>query len=80
MMVPIFEGFMFDDDGLLMFKNQIYIPSKDDLRILILKEAHRPVYMAHPRVTKTRADPKPLFFWKGMKEYIVNYVVRYLEC
>ena len=64
MMIPIFEGFMFDDDGLLRFKNQIYVPSNDDLRSLILNEAHRAVYMAHPRVTKMRADLKTLFFWK----------------
>ena len=37
-------------------------------------------YMAHPRVTKMRADLKPLFFWKGMKEDIVNYMARCLEC
>jgi hypothetical protein len=27
-----------------------------------------------------REDPKPLFLWKGMKENIINYVVRCLEC
>jgi hypothetical protein len=36
--------------------------------------------MAHPGVTKMRADLKPLFFWKGMKADIVNYVARCLEC
>jgi hypothetical protein len=36
--------------------------------------------MAHPGVTKMREDLKPLFFWKGMKEDIVNYVARCLEC
>jgi hypothetical protein len=36
--------------------------------------------MAHLGVTKMRADLKPLFFWKGMKADIVNYVARYLEC
>jgi hypothetical protein len=47
MMVPRFEGFMLDDDGLLIFKNQIYLPPNDELRSLILNEAHRAVYMAH---------------------------------
>jgi hypothetical protein len=78
MMVPRFEGFMLDDDGLLRFKNRIYVPSNDELRSLILNEAHRAVYMAHPGVTKMRADLKPLFFWKGMKANIVNYVARCL--
>jgi hypothetical protein len=48
--------------------------------MLILSEAHRAVYMAHPGVTKMRVDLKPLFFWKGMKADIVNYVARCLEC
>jgi hypothetical protein len=36
--------------------------------------------MAHLGVTKMRADLKPLFFWKGMKVDIVNYMVKCLEC
>ena len=80
MMVPRFEGFTFDDDGLLRFKNQICIPPNDKLRILILSEAHRAVYMAHLGFTKMREDLKTLFFWKGMKADIVNYVAICLEC
>jgi hypothetical protein len=62
MMVPRYEGFYFDSDGLLRFKGRIYIPPNDELRMLILSEAHRAVYMAHPGVTKMRVDLKPLFF------------------
>jgi hypothetical protein len=62
MMVPRFEGFSFDSDGLLRFKNWIYVLLNDELRMLILRKAHRVVYMAHPGVTKMRADLKPLFF------------------
>jgi hypothetical protein len=80
MMVPKFEGFTMDNDGLLRFKSRIYVPPNDELRSLILNEAHRVVYMAHPGVTKMRAYLKPLFLWKGMKEDIVNYVERCLEC
>jgi hypothetical protein len=79
-MVPKIEGFTMDNDGLLRFKNRIYVSPNDDLRSLILDEAHRVVYMAHPRVTKMRVDLKHLFFWKGMKEDIVNYVEICLEC
>jgi hypothetical protein len=63
MMVPRFVGFTLDN-RLLRFNNRIYIPLNDELRSLILNEDHRAVYMAHPRVTKMRADLKPLFFWK----------------
>ena len=79
MMVPRHEGFSFDSDGLLRFKIQIYVLPNDELR-MILSEANRAVYMAHSRVTKMRADLKPLFFWKGMKADIVSYVARCLEC
>jgi hypothetical protein len=57
MMVPIFEGFTLDDNGLLRFKNRIYVPPNDELRRLILNEAHRAVYMAHPGVTKNEGRP-----------------------
>jgi hypothetical protein len=57
-MVPRFEVFTFDDDGLLRFKNQIYIPLNDALRSFILNEAHIAVYMDHPGVTKMRAELK----------------------
>ena len=80
MMVPIFEGFTLDDNGLLRFKNRIYVPLNVELRSLILNEAHRAVYMAHPGDTKMREDLKPLFLWKGMKEDIAMYVARCLEC
>jgi hypothetical protein len=62
MMVPIFEGFTFDDDGLLRFKNHIYVPPNNKLRSLILNKAQRLVYMADLRVTKIRAGLKTLFF------------------
>ena len=59
MMVPRFEGFTFDDDGLLRFRGRIYVPPNDELRMLILSEAHRAVYMAHPGVTKMRQTLSP---------------------
>jgi hypothetical protein len=80
MMVPRYEGFSFDSDGLLRFRGWIYVPPNDELRRLILSEAHRAVYMAHPRVTTMRVELKTLFFWKGMKANIVNFVARCLEC
>jgi hypothetical protein len=70
----------FDSDGLLRFKGRIYVPPNEELRMLILSEAHRAGYMTHPGITKMRADLKPLFFWKGMKADIVNLVARCLEC
>jgi hypothetical protein len=80
MMIPRYEGYTLDSDGLLRYNGRIYVPPNDELRKLILNKAHRAVYMAHPRVTKMKEDIKPLLFWKGMNKYIVNYVARCLEC
>jgi hypothetical protein len=80
MIVQKMEGFTVDNDGLLSIKCPVYVPPNDELRSSILNEAHRVVYMAHHGVTKMRADVKPLFFWKGMKEDIVNYVAICIEC
>jgi hypothetical protein len=60
MMVPRFEGFTFDGNGLLRFKNRIDVPPNDELRSLILNEANRAVHMAHSGVMKMRVDLKPL--------------------
>jgi hypothetical protein len=56
------------------------VPPNDEIQNLILREAHRVVYMAHLGVKKMNVDLKPLFFWNGMKRDIVNYVARCLEC
>ena len=74
MLVPNFVGFIEENDGLMRYNNHIYLLPSDKFRILILNESHRAVYMAHPGVAKIRADLKPLLFWKGMKDNIVNYV------
>jgi hypothetical protein len=80
MMVPKFEGYSLDNDGFLRFNEIIYVPPNDELRSFILSDAHRVVCMAHPGVTKMKEKLNHLFFLKGMKKYIVSYVVRCLEC
>jgi hypothetical protein len=64
MMVLRYEGYSFDNDGLLRYNTIIYVPPNDNLRIYILNEVHRPIYMAHLRVTKMKVGLKRSFFWK----------------
>ena len=64
----------------MSYNNQIYVPPNKKLRNLILSEARRKVYMAHPGVTKMSENLRPLFFWKVMKGDIVDYVARCLKC
>jgi hypothetical protein len=63
MMIPRYEGYSLDSDGLLRYNGRIYVPQNDEMINLILNEAHQAVYMAHPGLVKMKADPKPLLFW-----------------
>jgi len=80
MLVSKYEGYSLESNGFLIFNDKIYISPNNELRSLNLSEAHRAVYMAHLGITKMKADINPLFFWKGMKEDIVSYVERCIEC
>jgi hypothetical protein len=80
MMVPKYESYSLDDDGFLRFNGRIYVLPNNKLRSLILSEAHQAIYMDDLRVTKMKEYLNPLFFWKGMKEDIVGYMTRCLEC
>ena len=73
---PKYEGYVFEEDGFLRYNKRIYVPFNEEVRNLILSEAHRAVYMAHPGVKKMYADLKPLFYWSGMKKDVVSFVAR----
>ena len=79
-MEPKFEGYELEADGLLRYQGRMYIPKEGDIRETILKEAHRSIYCAHPEVKKMYADMKELFFWTRMKQDIVKFIARFLEC
>jgi hypothetical protein len=68
------------EDGLLMHKNRIYVPSFGKIMSLVLKEMHNVMYDEHPNYQKTIAAVKIQFFWLGMKKYVVDYIARCMEC
>jgi hypothetical protein len=68
------------EDGLLMHKNRIYVPSFRELRNLVLKEMHIVPYVGHIGYQKTIATVGIQFFWPRMKRDVVDYISRYMEC
>jgi len=50
MWIPKFDGYSLDDNGLLRFYGRIYVPSNEEIHNLILREANKAMYMAHPWV------------------------------
>jgi hypothetical protein len=77
---PMYEGYSLEEDGLLRYRGRMYIPESGDIRSIILKEAHRPLYCVHPGVKKMYADMKKLFFWVGVKRDTVHFIAKFLEC
>jgi hypothetical protein len=59
---PKYEGYSLEVDGLLRYRGRMYIPENWDIQRIILKEAHRALYCAHPGVKKMYAGMRKLFF------------------
>ena len=68
------------EDGLLMNKNRIYVPSSGELRNLVLKEMHNVPYAGNPDYQKIITTVRSQFFWSGMKKDVVDYIARCMEC
>jgi hypothetical protein len=67
-------------DGLLMHKNRICVPSFGELSNLVLKEMHNVPCAGHPGYQKTIAAVRSRFFWLIMKNDVSNYISRCMEC
>ncbi|WVZ76464.1 hypothetical protein U9M48_024440 [Paspalum notatum var. saurae] len=63
-----------DEQGTLWYKNRICVPNVDNIRKLILSEAHDIAYSIHPGSTKMYYDLKERFWWPGMKRAVAEYV------
>jgi hypothetical protein len=69
-----------EDDGLLLYKNRVYIPNVQELKLAILKEMHNMTFFGHPGYQKTVEAVKSHYFWPNMKREITKYIARCMEC
>ena len=68
------------DDGILVFRDRVCVPSDPQLRQAILAEAHSSAYAIHPGSTKMYRDLRTSYWWTGMKREIAEFVSRCLIC
>jgi hypothetical protein len=73
------ENYKLETDGTLLYKNIIYVPNVQDVKLMILHEMHNVPYAGHPGYLKTVATVKSHYFWPGMKKEIVEYIARCME-
>jgi len=67
-------------NGVLRFRNCLYVPNDSGLKKELLKESHDFTLTTHPGSTKMYHDLKPYYWWSGMKKDITEYVARCLTC
>ena len=74
------EVFSKGGDGVLRYQDRLCVPDVDDLRKLILQEAHNSSYSIHPGSTKMYRDLREVYWWGGMKRDIAKFVSEYPNC
>nr|GFB17855.1 putative reverse transcriptase domain-containing protein [Tanacetum cinerariifolium] len=67
-------------DETLCLNNRSWVPCFGDLMTLIMHESHKSKYSIHPGSDKMYQDLKQLYWWPNMKENIVTYVSKCLNC
>jgi hypothetical protein len=68
------------DEGLLNYKNRLYIPSCDDLKRFIMDKLHKRPYIGHLGYQKMVTTTKKQFYWPRLKKDIAKYLAKCLEC
>ena len=71
---------MISDDGTLLYKGRLCVPSVEVLKREIMEEAHNSAYAMHPGSTKLYRTLKDNYWWSGMKKDIAEFVARCLVC
>ena len=64
------------DDGFLYYRDRICVPSDNELKKSILKEAHRGSFAMHPGSTKMYQDIKTSYWWFRMKRDVSKFVTK----
>jgi len=67
-------------DGLLYYKNRLYIPNDERLQTTIAKGCHDSPVAGHFRQEKTVEIVTRDFYWKGLTAWINDYVRSCDEC
>ena len=69
-----------DRNGLLWFKNKIYIPNSVELKLMVLDKVHKKPYSSHPRYQKMVTTLRKIFYWLNMKGGTTKYLAKCQYC
>ena len=74
------EAFEMGEKGELRMNGRLCIPDNTKLNEEILKERHQGMFHLHPGRDKMIEELRKLFWWKGMRKDVVEFVSRCLIC
>ena len=72
--------FSVKEDGSLYYKDQVCVTNDNELKKVILEEAHSGSLAMHPSSTKMYQDLKVLFWWFGMKREVSEFMTKCMVC
>ena len=67
-------------EGLLYFRNKLYIPSNTELRRTIVKQFHDLPHAGHPGNFRTLASIRNHYYWPGIGIFVKNYILGCALC
>ena len=67
-------------DGIYYYLDRIWIPARENLRNLLMIEAHKSRYSIHPGADKMYQDLRSKYWRPGKKKDIALYVAKCLTC
>ena len=73
-------AFSLDKDGVLRYRDRVYVPKGGRTRETIMGEAHDSAYSIHPGANKMYQDLSQNFWWKGMKMDVTHHVAQCDVC
>ena len=74
------EVFSQGGDGALRYQGRLCVPDIDELRSMILIEAHNSSYSINPGSTKMYRDLREVYWWNGINKDIAEFVAKCPNC
>ena len=67
-------------NGLVRFRDSIYVSNCSELKKLILREFYAEPYSGHPGYQKMLMMVKNFYYWSNMKKEVAKFMARCLDC
>ncbi|GJS43651.1 ty3-gypsy retrotransposon protein [Tanacetum coccineum] len=68
------------EQGMILFRDRYFIGAESKLKELLLSEFHNTSMVGHSGVKKMLVGMSALFYWKGMRKTIEDFIRKYLVC